>query len=716
MKKIIIIILLCQVTPLLWRGAWGEAIGQDQHLIDSLQLQLKNHNALKLELGKNAPVLYDSTAANILADLSQAFWFVDYLKAMDYAQQCLKLSEQIGYKKGIAKAYNGMGVINIYQGNNLPALNFLTKALKIREEVANQKDIASTVNNLGAVYYIMCMYPEALKNYFTALKINELIGNKYNRAQNMENIGSVYSDMGNFDEASKCLSLALEMNEEIGNKEQIASTRIKIADMYIRKEDFTTALQQLELALKLNSEAGSPGTEASALIQLGKVYSKQGKYQDALKALFKSLKISEELGEKSGVADSYNLIGAVYFKQKRYNDATEYLLKGLTVSKEIANAEKIKDSYESLAVLDSSQGNYVKALEYYKLSIAYRDSIQNTEIANKTAILQLQYDTEKKEQQIALLNTDKKIQEKEIGKKKTERNGFIAGCILLLMIGGVAYNRYQLKQKTNKELSDALTQLKQVQLKLIEQEKLVSLGQLTAGIAHEIQNPLNFVINFSQLSNSLFDDLKNNNYTNEKQEIINDLEDNINKIERHGNRAEIIIQSMLMHSRSGEIKTEMTNLNNLCNEALNFSWSTMSMSNPDFNCEQEMVLDKNLPHASIVHQDILRVLINLINNALYAVWEKRQSSQTLAGYHPHIKLQTSFKDAHIQIKISDNGNGISDEFKNKIFQPFFTTKPTTIGTGLGLSISYDIVKVHAGSLVLESTSSNGTTFVLNLPV
>jgi signal transduction histidine kinase len=714
MKKIIILITLLQVSPLLWRGAGVYA--QDQTQIDSLQLQLKKHYVYKLELGKNVPTLFDTTAANILADISYNYWYENYDKALDYARQCLVISEKLDYKKGLAKAYNGMGVINLYKGDYPAAHDFLNKALRIREEIKDSSGVGATLNNIGAVYYSQAIYTEALKYYLAALKVNEQLGNKILQADNIGNIGGVYRDMAKYDEALTWLFRALKIREDLNIKDAIVISRADIGELYLQMGNYSEALKQFNMGLELNKAETKSGLNATLFLFIGKTFFKQGNYPEALKNLFECMQISEALGEKTGIADCYNYIGAIYTKQKKYAAAAEYLNNGLIKSKEIGALDRIRDSYQNLAELESAQGHYDLALAQYKLFITYHDSLNNNEIANKTAALQFQYNMEKKEQQIALLNTDKKIQEKEISKKKTERNGFVAGCILLLMIGGVTYNRYQVKQKTNKELSDALTQLKQAQQKLVEQEKLASLGQLTAGIAHEIQNPLNFVINFSQLSNELFDDLNKEGDLKIRKEIISDLEDNISKIEKHGLRADGIIQSMLMHSKSGKTQRQLTNLNALCKEALALALQSAAMSNPDFTCRQHVYLDEHLPKVNIVSQNILNVIINLLSNSFYAMNEKKYNSNVAEKYEPEINIQSFYIDGNVHLKVTDNGNGIAPEIKKKIFQPFFTTKPTHLGVGLGLSISYDVLKAHGGNLAVESSSPNGTVFVLSLPV
>lgn len=271
------------------------------------------------------------------------------------------------------------------------------------------------------------------------------------------------------------------------------------------------------------------------------------------------------------------------------------------------------------------------------------------------------------------------------------------------------------------ELKTSLENLKATQAQLIQSEKMASLGELTAGIAHEIQNPLNFVNNFSDVNKELLFELQNEikkGNTDEANAIADDVIDNEEKISHHGKRADAIVKSMLEHSRTGKGERQQTDINALCEEYLRLSYHGMRAREKDFNAEIRTDFDKSIGKINIVPQDVGRVMLNLFNNAFYAVNEKQKAFQSEAGsatYQPTVKVRTkSFQD-QIQISVTDNGNGIPDSIREKIFQPFFTTKPTGSGTGLGLSLSYDIIKAHNGDIMIESEEGKGTMFDIKLP-
>lgn len=267
------------------------------------------------------------------------------------------------------------------------------------------------------------------------------------------------------------------------------------------------------------------------------------------------------------------------------------------------------------------------------------------------------------------------------------------------------------------ELKKSLQSLKATQVQLVQSEKLASLGELTAGIAHEIQNPLNFVNNFSEVSTELIDEMQEElerGDTEEVKAIAGDLRQNLQKIVHHGKRASSIVKGMLEHSRMGTGERQLTDINALCDEYLRLSYHGMRAKDKSFNADFELIVAPDAPQLNVVSQDIGRVLLNLINNAFYAVNNHRPSGPT---YKPKVTLSTQFINDQLIIKVKDNGAGMSDKVKAKIFQPFFTTKPTGQGTGLGLSLAYDIItKGHSGKIEVESEEGAGTTFTIKLPV
>ena len=270
-------------------------------------------------------------------------------------------------------------------------------------------------------------------------------------------------------------------------------------------------------------------------------------------------------------------------------------------------------------------------------------------------------------------------------------------------------------EEQKKKLEEAFIELKATQAQLIHSEKMASLGELTAGIAHEIQNPLNFVNNFSDVNKELADELEQEidkgNYVDAKA-IAKDIKDNEQKINHHGKRAGEIVKGMLQHSRSSSGVKEPTDINALTDEYLRLAYHGMRAKDKSFNATTKTNFDESIGNISIIPQDIGRVILNLITNAFYTVSEKKKQSEN--GFEPIVSISTKKEVGKILLSVRDNGNGIPQKVLGKIFQPFFTTKPTGQGTGLGLSLAYDIIKAHGGEIKVNTKEGEGCEFIIQL--
>src|ERR1019366_5030693 len=413
----------------------------------------------------------------------------------------------------------------------------------------------------------------------------------------------------------------------------------------------------------------------------------------------------------------YNPIKA--FTQKQLKDAFESLNKGLSTAKAKGDLKKLQGGYYNLTKLDSTTGNYKRAYEHYKLYTLYRDSLIKGETEKKALQAKMQYEFDKK-QAIAKAEQDKKdAEQKRI--KNLQYFTIAALFVLLLVILLIAFIQWRnnkqkkkanalLKQQKEK-VEDTLTELKSTQSQLIQSEKMASLGELTAGIAHEIQNPLNFVNNFSEVNTELIDELTNELNTGNKEEAISiakDIKENEEKINHHGKRAGAIVKGMLQHSRSSAGVKEPTDINALSDEYLRLSYHGLRAKDKSFTAIMKTDFDESIGKINIVPQDIGRVLLNLFNNAFYTVTEK--TKQQPNGYEPTISVSTKKVYNILELTVKDNGNRIPQKVLDKIFQPFFTSKPTGEGTRLGLSLSYDIVKAHRGKLKVTTKEGEFAAF------
>lgn len=297
-----------------------------------------------------------------------------------------------------------------------------------------------------------------------------------------------------------------------------------------------------------------------------------------------------------------------------------------------------------------------------------------------------------------------------------ERNKFISAQKEKLEL--IVEERTAEITKQKNELMHAFTELKNTQSQLIQSEKMASLGELTAGIAHEIQNPLNFVNNFSEVSNELIDEMNeelDKGDIEEAKAIAADIKQNLEKITHHGQRADGIVKGMLQHSRSGTGKKEPTDINKLTDEYFRLAYHGLRAKDKNFNATLETNYDEKLGKIDVIPQDIGRVILNLFTNAFYAVGEKKSKSES-EDYKPTVSVSTEKTKDKVIITVRDNGNGIPKKALDKIFQPFFTTKPTGEGTGLGLSMSYDIITAHKGDLTVDTEKGKFTEFKISVPI
>ena len=442
--------------------------------------------------------------------------------------------------------------------------------------------------------------------------------------------------------------------------------------------------------------------------------------------------------------DSYGLFGRIAFKKKQFAEAINYYhladdnleiakvyqqlrIKDSTIfyglrsleSGKLRNIRNVIQESAKILAKEYDQSNPKEAYKYLKIYADSKDSLYNSE----------------KLRQLEEITFNEQNNKFEIQKKVTaDKNRFVLLSLLAVLASFLIYtfmlwrnNRF--KQKANLKLETTLTELKSTQAQLIQSEKLASLGELTAGIAHEIQNPLNFVNNFSELSVDLVKDLKDEFKKPEKDEayideLFDDLSQNQEKINHHGKRASSIVKGMLEHSRASTGIKELTNINKLADEYLRLSYHGLRAKDKDFNATMETHFQDPLSKIEIIPQDIGRVLLNLINNAFYAVNQRHNLEAVKTGhalslpkYQPTVTVSTQQIDNQIVIKVKDNGIGMSESVRAKVFQPFFTTKPTGQGTGLGLSLAYDIVtKGHGGTLEVLSTEGVGSEFILSLSI
>ncbi len=851
------------------------------------------------------------------------------------AKESLLISRKTGYTEGEGYALLGLGTISSALGNYDISAQYLQQADSIANKTGNEELLIYVSIQQARGKTLTGASKEGLADLLKTETLAETNGNKKLLSYSQRSIAATYQNsFSNFPKAMEYILKSISSAEEAGCADCLVNSYSNLANLYNFTGDQANSLLYYQKAAELNKKVGNKRIEANFNNNIGERYRLMGRYPEAIalykKAiagaptpyntelnesnmadvyvrmdsldaafhyLFKAFAAAQQLEDKEGIEWIDGIFSRAYLKKKMPDSAIFHALRGLKASEETGTIEFMRDNAGALANAYAYKNDFANAYKYHLLYIDYRDSMLNATVTNKTAVLQYNYDLEKKQTEITSLNQQKKLQTTflvsslivlflilltaiillrnirqkqrankllqqqkqeidnkaqeltlqkdnvellgEIGRKITsslsvetiistvygnvnslmnasvfgigiyndvlkriefpatyedgeplpfyfnsidDQNRFAIICFkenkevilgnldeeyklhlqevltphegkqsvsliyLPLVVKqkklGVitvqsfqqnAYSDYHLFMLRNiaiytaialenaesfETLNQTVVRLKSTQTQLIQAEKMASLGELTAGIAHEIQNPLNFINNFSEVNNELIEEMSNENDIKEIKTIANDIKQNNEKITFHGKRADAIVKGMLQHSRISTGKKDPTDINALCNEYLRLSYHGLRAKDKSFNTDFTTGFDESIGKINIVPQDVGRVLLNLINNAFYATSEKLTAhrSPLANGYKPLVSVQTKKLNGKIEIKVTDNGNGIPENILDKIFQPFFTTKPTGEGTGLGLSLSYDIIKAHGGEIKVESKQGESSTFIIQLPV
>jgi two-component system, NtrC family, sensor kinase len=601
-----------------------------------------------------------------------------------------------------------------------------------KEILANIKDVRERafINYVLGSYYMNVLRGTALgfEHLLNADYELEKIGEKDLRIFVLSLLGYSFDDVAMYQKSVDYFKKAIEFKIEAKQFEDIAFIYIETLFELVPLKKFDEAKQYLEKARSFANEIkdkhGRTLFEARIHDASGQLLMGQGKYQEALTEYFQANKIAKDLTNEplsmyfnSYIAQCYQKLGdldkSILFAERSYKQIL------ITQSEQWL---KIKTSLLLSEVYEET-GQFKQAFEYLKKYRSFIKEKEEQDIANLATNLAIENFTQKNEQEKASYEQEKVIKENEIKNQRWWLFSIAAALLSSFVFLYFLYRTNQHKQKANTVLENTLSKLKSTQSQLIQSEKMASLGELTAGIAHEIQNPLNFVNNFASINTELIDEMnieiaKGNH--DEVKALAIDIKNNEQKIMHHGKRAESIVKGMLQHSRKSTGAREPTDINALADEYLRLSYHGIKAKDPkdaghkNFNATMETDFDENIDNINIIPQDIGRVLLNLYNNAFYAVNEKQK--QGIEGYEPIVSVSTKKEGNNVLISVKDNGNGIPQKIMDKIFQPFFTTKPTGQGTGLGLSLAYDIIKAHGGDIKAETKVGLGTEFNISLPV
>ena len=656
----------------------------------------------------------DSVRMKLARSLGLYYQEKDRDTSLFYTLKQLQLAKKLKQRFWEADAYDASGWL-LSQLKNYPlSLTHLLNARKIAEDKSTEENI----------WNLSWFSPKGDARYARLTSLGFI----------HNDLSQLYNQMGDRQRELAQLYEGLKIGGLINNSELLGLLRSNLSQIYVSMNKPDSAIYFGEQALVDMRQSGYKTYEGHQLKLIGEAYVSKNDFARARKYLDQSILANEANHSIAKLPEAYFPYAEICKLQNKPDSGIYYLKSALMAYHLLGEPEKRKRVYASLYDLYVITGNRDSSFHFLNLYRLLSDSLNQDEKSKILAYQNVAFD-----EQIALQQQESL----KIKKANTNRTyALIAGIMVLLSIAFLLFRNNRIRQKANQlltiqkkeielqkiQVESTLLELKSTQSQLIQAEKMASLGELTAGIAHEIQNPLNFVNNFSEVNSELISELvdevdKGN--TAEVKLIAGDIKDNSEKIKHHGKRADAIVKGMLQHSSSGSGKKEPTDINALADEYLRLAYHGLRAKDNSFNATMKTDFDPAIGNVNIVPQDIGRVILNLISNAFYAapLPPKGGFSDPDYSHVPTVWVSTKREGDKVVISVRDNGPGIPAEIRDKIFQPFFTTKPTGQGTGLGLSLSYDIVKAHGGELKVDtrtaggdSVADTGTTFTIYLPV
>ena len=612
----------------------------------------------------------DSSRVLLLCQLSDQLWTQRTDSAAVYAMQALALARRTGYRRGEGEALNRLGAA-LRESNLARALELFQQSLRLAEAIHAPALVAQNLRSIGIIYVYLRDRRTALSYYFRALRIGEQLRAERRVVIELSNIGLAYDVFGQLDSARLFQERAYAL-----------ARRLHTPTNYI-------------------------------LYGLGNAARREGRPAQARAYYRQSIAESERVHHLRSLNFAYVGLATLYQQLGQPDSSIYYARLGCAAGRTNGFLRGVLNASTLLTQDFRARGQSDSALKYQTLLLAMKDTLFGQE-----KVMRLQSLNDREQQRAAQATA------RQMALQARYRTyALVAGLVGLLALALLLGRHSRQQERANAALQQSLAELKTAQDQLVQREKMAFLGELTAGIAHELQNPLNFMKNFAEVSTGLVDDMGGTRPGNGgaraaglEGEILAGLKQNLREISQHGQRATAIIKGMLEHSRTGTGQRVATDLNRLVKDSLRLAYQGLQAKDRAFTARRRLALAPELLLVPVVPQDVGRVLINLFTNAFYAVQERQRGCPDPAAYAPEVRVSTSVGPAGVEICIADNGTGMSEQVQAKIFQPFFTTKPVGEGTGLGLSMSHEIItQGHGGTLTVASQPGEGTAFTIVLP-
>ncbi len=672
--------------------------------------------------------LRDTTRVNLLNELAYNLRRSNLDRSCQCAAEAKNLAEELNYKKGVAGAMNALGNCFYLRANYAEAFAFFGRAEKLNLEIDSRSGLTFSLNGTGMTHLRQGNYPIALDYIQKALVIAEEIGDETRVSFSTYNVGNCYFQLGEYSLALDYYERSLELSRELGKQDFLAVTLRDMGQTHTKLNNFEEALKCFQNSIQIMEREGDQKGMAFTMVTLGILYKKQNEVDRAFDYFQQAARLSEENGFKHHLCNSYTCLGEVYLERENYSQAMRYAHSSLLIAKELNILPEQRDAYHQLSKIYEATNDYKKAFQSHKAFKELNDSIFNEESVRSVANLKNSYDYEREKQKAALIQQQKDaVQQAEARWQQTILNFFIGAFILMTVMVLIVFkisrqrkkanailssqkNEIEIKsrrvhaqnseiQRKNRELAtqreqleETLEELQKTQSQLVQSEKMASVGVLTAGIAHEINNPLNFIHGGKSALEK---------YTKKNlREHEGKMKPLLDTIDLGIKRVTGIVLSLNRFSRQGNGKNETCDIHLIIDNCLQIL---------EHQIKSKVDIEKNYTSDRLDLEgqegELHQVILNVLANAAQAIRENGT-----------ITITTRKVREKLEVVISDTGCGISKENLGKVTNPFFTTKDPGQGTGLGMSIAYNIIQSHQGTIKYESDEGVGTTVTIGLPI
>ena len=700
----------------MWLLGWQNAAGAPVPFpaADRLRAEVRAHpqpdtaranrlNALALELRNNAP---EESAALF--------------------RRALALSQRLGYPAGAAEAQLGLGFYHRHRSEYGLAQAYSERANRAFAQNGDRRGQTRSLYNLTCLFLDQGLFAKSLEANLDGLALADATHDRKWQSFLSTQLGTTSTSLGEYDRARQYLRQGLRWALASGDQPSVGHAYSGIGNLYRAQGQWAEAqrsYEQDEANYRLMRDEGGMLYED---INIGDMLERQGRVPQALALGWRSLARASRLQKLGEVTRAQLLLARAHLHAGQPDSALWYGQRCLLAAQRSGTKLVSRDASQVLALASARRGRFAEAYRYERLFGSYRDSLNTSDLQRRVAVVEFRAELAKKQAQIGLLTRNDQLMRVQ----NRQQRWFLLGALLgLAAVAGLSWGLWRnigRKRSAYARLRQQQDELRAAQGQLVQAEKMAFLGELTAGIAHELQNPLAFMKSFAEVSTGLVEGIDGAAAApGLGHDILAGLKLNLQQISQHGQRASSIIKGMLEHSRSGAAPRQPTDLNALVAEHLRLAYDGACATDPAFTAALHQDLDPDLGPVNAVAPDLGRVLLNLCANALYAVRERQRQALAAAGpgaeaapYAPAVAVSTrrAATSKAVEIRVRDNGTGMPAHVRAKIFQPFFTTKPAGEGTGLGLSLSHDIVtKGHGGTLAVESWEGEGTEFLITLP-